>query len=182
MRANPYIPGSGAEPAHLTSREALVYEAETYLQSAQERHPQRSVIYYGPHGVGKTALLQTIEKAAGNMGVLHTRIEVGTGEAFTTRLIGALNGFLHAVSLKAPAGSLTKKSFALIHSFTCAYDMEESLIDEGTEQDPALSTGIFADDLTEVFYRLGKWRFNPAIPSRFSLTRSGRSQKKNWAA
>lgn len=69
--------------APLKSCKALVYEAEAYLKSAQERHPQRAVIYYGPRGAGKAALLRVIEKATVNMGILHARIEVGKGDEFT---------------------------------------------------------------------------------------------------
>ena len=56
MREKSYTSGSGAEPVHLRSCKALVYEAEAYLKSAQERHPQRSVIYYGPRGAGKAII------------------------------------------------------------------------------------------------------------------------------
>ncbi|WP_312279669.1 AAA family ATPase [Oscillibacter sp.] len=159
MRATPCTPDSGAKPAYLAGQEFLVYEAETYLKSAQERHPQRSVIYYGLHGVGKTALLHTIEKAADGMGILHVCIEAGKGETFTVQLIGAFNKLLQNISSRTPVEGLAKRSAAWLQSFMCAYNIEGNPIGESVEQNLDLSTGIFADDLAELFVTLGKAAF-----------------------
>lgn len=155
MSASPYTTGTGVMPVYLAGREVLIYEAETYLRSIQERYPQRSVIYYGLRGVGKTVLLKTIERTAGNMGILDTHIEVKDDKKFKTHLIGALNRLLHDIRLKAPAESFAKCA-ALIQSFMIIYDVERKSIGEGAVQDLDLSTGIFADDMTEIFVTLGK--------------------------
>lgn len=75
MRTNPYTPGAGFVPAYLAGRENLIQNAETYLSSIQKRYPQQSVIYYGLTGVGKTALLNTIETSADNLGITESKMK-----------------------------------------------------------------------------------------------------------
>lgn len=156
MGANPYTPGAGFMPAYLAGRESLIEDAESYLESIQKRYPQQSMIYYGLRGVGKTVLLNTIEGSADNMGILYAHIEASEDKKFTTRLIGALNRFLHDISLKASAEDFAKKCSVMIKSFMITYDIEGKTIGVGMQQDSGISTGIFSDDLTEIFVALGK--------------------------
>lgn len=49
--------------------------AESDLISLKNGFPQRSVIYYGAKGVGKTALLHQIELLAEQVGLLHCYLD-----------------------------------------------------------------------------------------------------------
>ena len=61
---NPFRPGHGCMPPYLAGRECeqtLFREVSQYLRSGR---PPRSLLFYGPRGNGKTALLRWAEKEA----------------------------------------------------------------------------------------------------------------------
>lgn len=156
MGANSHMRNSNSIPACFVARESLIKDARNYLENTQKRYPQQSVIYYGLRGVGKTALLNTIEETADHMGILHARIEANEDKEFAARLICAFNCFLHDISLKAPAEDFTKKCAELIESFMITYDIKGRAFNTGEKHGAGVSIGIFSDDITEISVALGK--------------------------
>ena len=61
--------------------------AESDLISLKNGFPQRSVIYYGAKGVGKTALLHQIELLAEQVGLLHCYLDAAATPDFTKQLV-----------------------------------------------------------------------------------------------
>lgn len=156
MLANPYTPGAGFMPAYLAGRENLIKNAETYLTSIQKRYPQQSVIYYGLRGVGKTVLLNTIETSADNLNIMYAHIEANENGKFINRLVGALNKFIREISIKESAKDFAKKCLGLLKSFTMTYSVEDNTVGIGIQQEVVYSTGVFSEDITEIFVSLGK--------------------------
>ena len=156
MFANPYTPGAGFMPAYLAGREKQIEQAERCLQSIQKRYPQRSVIYYGLRGVGKTVLLNTIENTADNLGILYGHIEAGENSRFTDDLMVVLNRIAHEVSFKEAAKDFAHKCLALIKAFAVTYNVEEGTFGVGMNQAPGFVSGVYANDLTEIMTQIGK--------------------------
>lgn len=156
MFLNPYTPGAGFMPAFLAGREELLENANSYLSNIKARFPQQSIVYYGLRGVGKTVLLNSVEMAADNLGILYHHIEATEDGLFKTRLIGALNRFLNEISSKAAASDLAKRCLNLIKSFKVTYSIEENSFGLGVGSENTNSIGIFAEDLIEIFVSLGK--------------------------
>lgn len=146
--SNPYPAGAGYHQAHLD-------DACNRLSSVQKGYVQQSVIYYGPPGVGKTALQTDIKAAAGNMNILYSHIEVSEDGEFARRLMSALKKFAHSVGLKRAAKDLAEQCTVLIQSFV-RYSIEGESTEAKMCPDAGLSSGIFDDDLTEIFVTLGK--------------------------
>lgn len=61
---NPFNPGSGTRPPHLTGREAEVSSFETLIVRAARRLPVRGMMFSGLRGVGKTVLLNRMRSIA----------------------------------------------------------------------------------------------------------------------
>lgn len=61
---NPYTPGAGKMPKYLAGRKQILEEAFKLIAAIAYGFTARSVIYYGLRGVGKTVLLNEIEKMA----------------------------------------------------------------------------------------------------------------------
>lgn len=61
---NPYTPGAGFPPSYLAGRDETINDAEQTMLYVQNAIVQRSKIYYGLRGVGKTVLLNKIEEIA----------------------------------------------------------------------------------------------------------------------
>jgi len=165
MLTNPYTPGAGFMPAYLAGREKLVENAEEYLHSIKGRYPQQSVIYYGLRGVGKTVLLNRIELAADNLGILNVHIEANEGlkerggknqRRFTERLIASIHKFAHEISGKERANALAQKCISLLKSFRLTYDLADGSFGLGVSTDVLPASGNYESDLIDIMVQLGK--------------------------
>ena len=61
---NPFAPGAGSQPPELAGREDIIRDAETALHRVLRGRPAQSQMLLGLRGVGKTVLLNTIERLA----------------------------------------------------------------------------------------------------------------------
>ena len=75
MIGSPYTPGAGCVPPFLAGRNQMLDSAQVALERLKEGYPQRSTLYYGLRGVGKTALLNAIEGFADNLSIQYVHIE-----------------------------------------------------------------------------------------------------------
>lgn len=87
--ASPYTPGAGAMPSYLAGRGEVLRNAEKAMQALTNGYLQKSVIYYGLRGVGKTVLLNAIEEQAENFDVLYEHIEIAEKRSFIVHLFGS---------------------------------------------------------------------------------------------
>jgi Cdc6-like AAA superfamily ATPase len=61
---NPFSPGAGAPPPELVGRDPILREAAILLGRIKRKRPERSILLTGLRGVGKTVLLNEIERKA----------------------------------------------------------------------------------------------------------------------
>lgn len=153
---NPYTPGAGFRPSVLAGRDDMIEEVDYCLENAQKGFPQRSFLYYGLRGVGKTVLLNTIEDAADNRNMLHEYIEATEDELFRTRLVTALMRFLKQLSLKESLKNAMQPVEMLLRAFRISYDPQGKDFSAGFDGTPVPLTGIYSDDLTEIIVQIGR--------------------------
>jgi AAA ATPase domain len=81
QRLNPYTPGSGIKPRRLAGRDADLDAFRVLLERLANGQPERSLIYSGLRGVGKTVLLLEFETLAREAGWACNEVEeVGSGD------------------------------------------------------------------------------------------------------
>jgi hypothetical protein len=61
---NPYAPGAGSPPPELVGREPILDQARILLGRVKLKKPEKSLLLTGLRGVGKTVLLDEIERLA----------------------------------------------------------------------------------------------------------------------
>ena len=61
---NPFSPGAGSPPPELAGREGILEQARVLFGRVQARRPEKSLLLTGLRGVGKTVLLNQIERIA----------------------------------------------------------------------------------------------------------------------
>jgi Cdc6-like AAA superfamily ATPase len=61
---NPFSPGAGSPPPELAGREAILEEASVLFGRVLAGRPEKSLLLTGLRGVGKTVLLNEIERIA----------------------------------------------------------------------------------------------------------------------
>jgi hypothetical protein len=80
-RLNPYTPGSGVKPLKLAGRDRELESFGVLLERLTDGQAERSLIYSGLRGVGKTVLLLEFETLAREAGwVCNDVEEVGSGD------------------------------------------------------------------------------------------------------
>jgi Cdc6-like AAA superfamily ATPase len=72
---NPFSPGAGSPPPELVGRDPVLEQARILLGRIKERRPEKSMLLTGLRGVGKTVLLNEIERLARAAGYRTISIE-----------------------------------------------------------------------------------------------------------
>src|ERR1700722_5393852 len=77
---NPFSPGAGAPPPELVGRDPILEEAAILLGRIKQKRPEKSMLLIGLRGVGKTVLLNEIERKARKEGYRTISIEAHEGK------------------------------------------------------------------------------------------------------
>ena len=155
--ASPYTPGAGAMPRYLAGREGMLEEADKILEAVAMGYPQKSVIYYGLRGVGKTVLLNAVEEKAEELNVLYTHIEIAEKRSFIIQIANASKKIIHRMSVVESAKALGHKALGILQAFQVTYNPEEQTFTAGlSEPSMYISSGVLSDDLTEMFVAMGR--------------------------
>src|ERR1035441_4591664 len=72
---NPFSPGAGSPPPELVGREVILEQARILLGRVKENRPEKSILLTGLRGVGKTVLLNEIERVAAKTGYRTVQLE-----------------------------------------------------------------------------------------------------------
>lgn len=75
MTTNPYTPGAGTPPPILAGRTALLNEAKLALNRIRIGRHAQSFVAVGLRGVGKTVIVNEVQKLADNSGYQSIYIE-----------------------------------------------------------------------------------------------------------
>jgi Cdc6-like AAA superfamily ATPase len=88
---NPYSPGAGAPPPELVGRDSILEEARILLGRIKRKRPEKSMLLTGLRGVGKTVLLNEIQRMAIEDGYRTIFIEAHENKALGP-LIAPISG------------------------------------------------------------------------------------------
>lgn len=155
--ASPYTPGAGAMPRYLAGREEMLEAAEKVLEAVSKGYPQKSVMYYGLRGVGKTVLLNAIEENAEEKDILYTHIEIAEKKSFIIQIANASKKMIHRMSVIESAKEVGRKALGILQAFQVTYNPEEQTFSAGlSEPSMYITTGVLSDDLTEMFVAMGR--------------------------
>lgn len=155
--ASPYTPGAGTKPPYLAGRQSVLEDADKSLRSAVHGYPQKSVIYYGLRGVGKTVLLNEIEDIADELDILYAHIEIAEKGSFLRQIAIASNKILHRLSFAEAAKEMGRKALGFLQAFNLTYNPEDQTLTAGMSEPSAyVVTKILSEDLTELFITMGK--------------------------
>jgi hypothetical protein len=153
-RDNPYTPGAGRKPRTLAGRDQDLESFQALVERLDAGSYERSLIYTGLRGVGKTVLLMEFDVLASEAGWATTDVqEVGSNADFRTTFAGMANRLLVNMSRRHRAKQRIEHAFRVVKSFSIAIpgavelkldvDAASGLADSGDpEQDLA---GLFRE-------------------------------------
>ena len=151
---NPFSPGAGSPPPELAGRSTILEQAEVLLGRVKARRPEKSLLLTGLRGVGKTVLLNEIERRAKNSGYRTILVEAHEGKSLAVLLAPHLRRLLFDLDRIAGTGNMARRGLAVLKSFVGAIKISVGEIDIGLDIEPesgAADSGDLEVDLSSLF-------------------------------
>lgn len=109
FKVNPYRPEVGLMPTYLAGRDEDIETIESLFDALSMNIPIQSIIFSGLRGVGKTVLINKLQKIAEDKDVFCRHIEVEERNDFISQIATCSQAFLRKVSAKEKFKHLIQK-------------------------------------------------------------------------
>jgi hypothetical protein len=120
-RENPYTPGAGRKPRTLAGRDQELESFQSLVERLDAGAYERSLIYTGLRGVGKTVLLMEFDVLASEAGWATTDVqEVGSNADFRTTFARMANRLLVNMSRRHRAKQRIERALSVVKAFSIA--------------------------------------------------------------
>lgn len=156
---NPFSPGAGAPPPELVGRDPLLEQARILLGRVKQKRPEKSLLLTGLRGVGKTVLLNDIERMAKSAGYQTILLEAHEEKPLGELIYPALRGLLYELDRVAGAGDKVKRGLAVLRSFIGSIKLTVGDLALGLDIEPAKGTADSGDleiDLPNLFVAIAE--------------------------
>jgi hypothetical protein len=151
---NPFSPGAGSPPPELVGREGILEQARELLGRVKEKRPEKSLLLTGLRGVGKTVLLNEIERLAAKTGYRTVPLEAHEDKALAAMLVPPLRKLLFELDRAAGAGDKAKRGLAVLKGFMNGVKLAMGDIEVGLDIEPergSADSGDLESDLPNLF-------------------------------
>lgn len=156
---NPFSPGAGSPPPELAGRDSILEQARVLLGRILAKRPEKSLLLTGLRGVGKTVLLNEIDRLAQTAGYRTILVEAHEGKPLAVLLAPHLRRLLFDLDRIAGAGDKVRRGIAVLKSFVGAIKIKVGDIDIGLDIEPepgAADSGDLEVDLPSLFMAVGE--------------------------
>ena len=155
---NPFSPGAGSPPPELVGRDPVLAEAKVLLGRVAAGRSEKSLLLTGLRGVGKTVLLNEIERLAAAAGYRTVAIEATEDKQLGVLLAPFLRKVLFDLNRIAGAGDKVKRALAVLRSFVGSIKITVDDVNIGLDIEPehgAADSGDLEIDLPDLFVAVG---------------------------
>ena len=156
---NPFSPGAGSPPPELAGREGILEQARILFGRILARRPEKSLLLTGLRGVGKTVLLNEIERIAARSGFRTILMEAHEGKPLAVLLAPQLRRLLFELDRIKGAGDKARRGLAVLRSFVGAIKIKVGDLDIGLDIEPEAGSADSGDlevDLPNLFEAVGE--------------------------
>jgi hypothetical protein len=151
---NPFSPGAGSPPPELVGRDPILEQARILLGRTKAKRPEKSMLLTGLRGVGKTVLLNEIERLAKADGYRTVVIEANEDKPLGPLLAPYLRSLLFELDRLAGAGDKVKRGLRVLRSFLGMLKVTYEDVSIGLDVDPeqgSADSGDLEIDLPALF-------------------------------
>ena len=151
---NPFSPGAGAPPPELVGRDDVLDQARILLGRIKQRRAEKSILLTGLRGVGKTVLLNEIERTAQADGYRTLLVEAYEQKPLGALLAPPLRQLLYKLDRLAGAGHKARQALAVLKGFFGTISVKMEGIELGLDIDAEKGTADSGDleiDLPDLF-------------------------------
>lgn len=156
---NPFSPGAGSPPPELVGRDPILQTARILLGRVKRKRPERSMLLTGLRGVGKTVLLNEIERIARADGYRTIAIEASEDKPLGLLISPYLRSLLYELDRGTGVSEKVKRGLAILRSFIGALSVKVDDITYGLDINPEVGTADSGDleiDLPSLFVAIGE--------------------------
>ncbi len=164
---NPFSPGAGSPPPELVGREGILEQARVLLGRIKVRRSEKSILLTGLRGVGKTVLLNEIDRLAQKSDYRTVFVEAHENKSLAALLVPPLRRLLFELDRKAGAGDKAKRALAVLKGFMNGVKVSLGDIEVGLDIDPekgAADSGDLESDLPNLFLAIAEAAEERQIP------------------
>ena len=151
---NPFSPGAGSPPPELVGRDPILEQARILLGRIKTKRPEKSMLLTGLRGVGKTVLLNEIERLAQGSGYRTLSIEAQEDKALGLLVAPNLRTLLYDLDRVAGTGYKVKRGLAVLRGFIGGLKVTVGDVTFGLDIEPekgAADSGDLGIDLPNLF-------------------------------
>ncbi|TCD47221.1 ATP-binding protein [Chlorobium sp. N1] len=156
---NPFSPGAGAPPPELAGRDGVLEQASVLFARVRNQRAEKSFIMTGLRGVGKTVLLNEMERMARTEEYRTIFLEASDQKPLAVLLVPQLRSLLYDLDRMAGAGKKVRRGLAVLKSFVAAIKVSFGDIELGLDIEPEKGTADSGDleiDLPGLFIAVGE--------------------------
>jgi hypothetical protein len=151
---NPFSPGAGSPPPELAGRESILEQARVLFGRVLAKRPEKSMLLTGLRGVGKTVLLNEIERTAQATGFRTILVEAHEGKPLSVLLVPHLRRLLFELDRLKGAGDKVRQGLGVLRSFIGSIKVKVGDLDIGLDIEPepgSADSGDLEVDLPNLF-------------------------------
>ena len=167
FKVNPYRPGAGLMPTYLAGRDEDIKNVEQMFEALTMNIPISSVIFSGLRGVGKTVLINKLQKIAEDKDIFCRHIEVEERNDFISQIAACSQAFLRKVSTKEKFKHLIQKPLDAIKSLIVSFDPNDNTFSLSLQEKELYMSNSLTQSLTEVFVTIGETAYKTETPICF---------------
>ena len=169
FKINPYRPGAGLMPTYLAGRDEDVQNVERMFEALKMNIPTPSVVFSGLRRVGKTVLINKLQKIAEDKDIFCRHIEVEERNDFISQIASCSQAFLRKVSTKEKFKHLIQKPLDAIKSLVISFDPNDSTFSVSLQEKELYTSNSLTQSLTEVFVTIGETAYKTETPICFFI-------------
>ncbi|OGT65037.1 MAG: AAA family ATPase [Gammaproteobacteria bacterium RIFCSPHIGHO2_12_FULL_45_9] len=151
---NPFSPGAGSPPPELVGRDQILKQSRILCGRIRNRRSEKSLLLTGLRGVGKTVLLNEMERIAEEEGYKTIFIEAREEKTLGALLALPLRKLLFNLGHFSKAGEKVRRALAVLRSFISGVKFKIGDIEFGLDIEAergSADSGDIESDLPDLF-------------------------------
>jgi hypothetical protein len=142
---NPFSPGAGSPPPELAGRDSVLEQAQVLLGRVKQKRAEKSLLLTGLRGVGKTVLLNEIDRLAQAEGYRTILIEAHEDKRLAILLAPHLRRLLFELDRIKAAGDRVRRGIGVLKSFLSVLKVSYQDVEFSLDIDPEKGTADSGD-------------------------------------
>lgn len=169
FKVNPYRPGAGLAPIYLAGRDEEIENVSQIFDALNMNIPTQSIVFSGLRGVGKTVLLNKLQRIAEDKDVFCQYIEIEDSNDFISKIAACSQLFLRKVSAKEKFKNLIQKPLDALKSLVVSFDPNENTFSLSVQERELYQTNNLTQSMTEVLTAIGETAYKAKTPLCFFI-------------